>query len=597
MATGLILCVTARLWRDTVAVPEQNRSRVGVGMNLIAAFRQRRNYRVTSAAAACTLVAVGALVLTGCTSSSGAGSQSTGSGATIESPANGGSGSQSSQPPSSTPIPSLSFALAESESSLDFATDPEIETTGMMVSLVTEPLERLSTNNSFTPLLATSVAQPNPTTLRYTIRSGVKFSDGTPLTTADVIWSIQHYMAKSASSASQMPAISSVSAKGPVVTVKLSGPNPVARSLIALTVYVMEKKAAVKDGKNLGTANGLPIGTGPYTFNSYTSQAVTMSRNPAYWGKAPAVQKLTFPTITDDNARRLAIQSGSLDIGTVTNLAELPEWKAISGSTVYVAPTSTENFIGFDTTKPPFNDVHVRRAIAYSTDTAGFAKAGFDNNVSALQGMVPAYELSDVAGSTATAQSFLNRLPKYAFDQTKAKGEMAQSAFPHGFSTTVLYIETTPWMKLAGLALQQDLKPLGITVNLKPVTLNQWFTQFFTGKLQGMSIATHFNAAVNDPSGLLTYLVGKDGAYNFAHWTASGIDKARNVVLTSTSPSARWAASKTILSAIADQVPYIPLFTEPMPFVLKQGFTFASSSGINLFDLANGDWIYQVRAS
>lgn len=465
------------------------------------------------------------------------------------------------------------------------------------MSLVTEPLERLSADNHYTPCLATAVTQPDATTIRYTLRAGVKFSDGTPLTPADVVWSIQHYAAKSAASATQMPAISAVQATGPqTVTVTLAGPNPIARALLALTVYVMEKRSAEKAGNNLGTANGIPVGTGPYIVTSYTSQNVTLARNQHYWGKAPLVQKITFPTITDDNARRLAIQSGSLDVGTATNLQALPQWRKIPGATVYVSPSSSTNFIGFDVTKPPFNDVHVRRAIAYATDKKGIAQAGFDNNVSMLQGMVPAYELTDVAGSTATAQSFLNSLPQYTFDETKAKSEMAQSVSPHGFTTTVLYIETTPWMKIAGLAMQQDLKPLGIIVNLKPVTLNQWFTQFFSGKLQGMSIATHFNAAVNDPAGLLTYLVGSKGAYNFSHWATPEVDRASSIILTSSSPSARWSASKTILSGIADQVPYIPMFTQPIPFILKDGFVFASAKGVDLFDLANGDWIYQVRA-
>lgn len=90
-------------------------------------------------------------------------------------------------------------------------------------------------------------------------------------------------------------------------------------------------------------------------------------------------------------------------------------------------------------------------------------------------------------------------------------------------------------------------------------------------------------------------MVGSKGAYNFSHWATPEVDYASSVILTSSSTSARWAASKTILSGIADQVPYIPLFTQPIPFILKNGFVFASAKGIDLFDLANGDRIYQIR--
>jgi peptide/nickel transport system substrate-binding protein len=466
------------------------------------------------------------------------------------------------------------------------------------MSLVTEPLERLSSTTTYKPCLAASVTQPNAKTIKYTIRPGVKFSDGSLLTAQDVVWSIEHYASPSASSASQMPAISSVAATGPLsVTVKLKSADPIARAELALTVYVMERKFAVAHAKDLGTASAVPVGTGPYVVKSDTSQGVTLVRNPRYWGQYPKVQKLTFPIITDQNAGKLALQSGTVDAATVTDLKNATQWKQISGASLYMVPTSSSDFIGFDVTKAPFNDVNVRKAIAYAIDKAGMASAGFGNNVSTLNGMVPAYEVSDVAGSIGAAQDFLKSLPQYSFDEAKAKAQMANSAHPNGFSTTVLYVETAPWMKLVGLVLQQELKPLGINVQLKPVTLNNWFTQFFTGKLKGMSIASHFNATVNDPDGLLTTLVGKDGSGNFSHWTTAQLESALLVLKSSQSSSVRWSAAKTVLSGIAAQVPYIPLFTQPSPIVLKQGFVFASKSGVDLYDLANGDWIYQVRAS
>src|SRR5262249_15685934 len=155
--------------------------------------------------------------------------------------------------------------------------------------------------------------------------------------------------------------------------------------------------------------------------------------------------------------------------------------------------------------------------------------------------------------------------------------------------TTIQYIETTPWMKLGALILQQDLKPLGVTVTLKPVTQNSWFTQFFSNKLTGLSIATEFNATVNDPSALLTYLVGKGGAFTFSHFTTPQVASALSPLATSESTVSRWAASKTILTQIATQVPYIPLYIEPQPYALARGYALANGSRFNLFDLANGD--------
>lgn len=81
-----------------------------------------------------------------------------------------------------------------------------------------------------------------------------------------------------------------------------------------------------------------------------------------------------------------------------------------------------------DVTKAPFNDVHVRRAVAYSVDRAGIAKAAFGSFATLMTGLVPVAELGAMAGSQATAAAFLSGLPQYPLSETAAKAELAQSA-------------------------------------------------------------------------------------------------------------------------------------------------------------------------
>ncbi|WP_033296377.1 ABC transporter substrate-binding protein [Amycolatopsis jejuensis] len=506
----------------------------------------------------------------------------------------GSSGAGEPQAATDAKIPKLSWALPSPVPNLDYAQFPG---RNPVVPLVNEPLERLSSKNVYTPVLATSVAQPNPATLVYTIRSGVTFSDGQPLTADDVVWSIRHYAAETAASATFLPDIKNVSATGPLsVTVDLGKPDPIARGKLASNVFVMEKQFSEAHANTLGTAAAIPVGTGPYTVAGYTAQSIVLKNNPRHWGVPPKVENIDFPIITDNNAFKLALQSGTVDGGQVADPQTLDQWRKVPGASVHTAPSTDQVFLQFNVTAPPFDDVHVRRAIAYAVDKAAYAKVGFGGNVDFLAGLVPASELAGVAGSADAAQAFLTSLPQYPFDVAKAKAEMAQSKHPQGFSTTVEYNESTGSAKQTALVLQQNLQAIGVRVELKPITGQQRFAELTSGTLPPFGTGG-FDAAVNDPSALLTTMVGAGNIENTARWSTPAVAAAVSIVDSSAStPAERWAATKTILSAVASDVPYLGLFTRPTASVLRQGFVFAGKEGIDATDLNDGNWAYQIRA-
>ncbi|WP_222432300.1 ABC transporter substrate-binding protein [Leekyejoonella antrihumi] len=468
-----------------------------------------------------------------------------------------------------------------------------------MISLVTEPLERVSSTGQVSPNLATAVSQPNATTLVYTIRSGVKFSDGTPLTAKDVAWSIKHVTSPPAQTAGDVGNIGSVKVTGPLqVTVKLTKPDPATRAKLAVITYVQEAKFAKAHAKELGTRTALPVGTGPYKFSSDTTSAVTLAANPHYWGKRPSARKVVFTFIDNDTSAQLAMRSGSIDGTLISDPKAIQQWKSIDGATLYETPSLESTYIALNTSIAPFNDPHVRKAFAYSIDRTGLLKAAFGNNGAVLHGLVPAGVISDVAPSTSAAKSFLKSLPGYDFSPTKAAAELAQSKHPKGFTVTVPYISSTPFTKLTALNLQQNMQKLGVKINLKSQTQNQWLTSVYGQKNPGAQFMT-IVADVPDPNGLLSLVVGKANTapqhFNTTNWTTPQIETALPVMESSSSNGARWKATKTILSQIAGDAAYIPLFSPDNATVLAKGYTFTNDG--NLFTLINGSWIFDLKAS
>lgn len=498
-------------------------------------------------------------------------------------------------------VPVVNWALPNAPASLDYAKSYDNNSTGAVMSLVTEPLERVSSTGEFTPNLATSVTQPDTTTLVYKLRSGLKFSNGKEMTAQDVAWSIEYFTSDTAQTAALGQKVGSVSVTGPLeVTVKLDAPAPTARAGIALAALVQDADYAKAHAKTLGNAGTAPIGTGPYKVASQTAEKITLARNTQYTRTKPSPDQVVFSVVPDDTARQLALRSGAIHGGPVTNRKSAAQWKAIPGATVYASPSLSQNFLAMDVTRAPFDDVHVRRSVAHSLDIQGVMKAGFDEYARPMTGLVPAGELAGVAGSQQNAEAFLAGLPQYELSETKAKAELAKSAHPQGFSTTVEYVKDYRWQELTVLNLQRNLKPLGVTITPKPVTANEWYAKFFKHELTGITLPFGFGASYPDPAPLLGKLVGTANVgpqkINIANWATPEVDKAQQVIATAGPDAPRWAASKTILGEVADQVPYVPLFTEDEVYAVGKGLAF-EKSGITSFDLSNGTWIFRLKAT
>lgn len=488
----------------------------------------------------------------------------------------------------------FTFALPAAPISLDIPKN-FISSTMQVMALVTQKLELVSPTGRLSPGLATKVTEPSSTTIVYAIRPGVKFSDGSPLSAADVAWSLQHAAdAKAgAETAGTISSFQSATATGPLqVTVKLRHPDPLARPSIAVVCFVQEARFAQQHAASLGATGAAPVGTGPYVVSADTPQQVTLSRNPRYWGPPPRVSKINFSIISSDTTAQLAMRSGALQGTSAGNLKTVSQWQAIKGATLYPVSGMSTSFLSLDTSKPPLNDVHVRKAIAYSLDRAGVMAAGYGKYATLLSGITAPGLLGDVAPSETDAQGFLGGLPQYAFSPAKARAELAQSAHPHGFSLTVPYLASAPFSELAILNLQQNMKALGVTITPKPVSQSQWAAGIYAHQNLGMQTMQMFQP-VPDPGTLLGLITGTVNArpqgFNVANWSTPAVERARAQLTTSLSKATRWQATQAIDTAIADNVPYIPLFVPETVLVLGDGFTFGKP--VTGFDISiNGTW-------
>ena len=346
----------------------------------------------------------------------------------------------------------------------------------------------------------------------FQLNPQAKFCDGTQITSADVIYSYGRASNKNSGVSWQFPGLVSVTAQGPeTVIVKLSQPSPAFLSYVTLWGTAISSKAY---GEKVGTA-GLttkPLGSGAFCLASWQKgQETDFTRNPYYWKKdaqgnrLPYLDAIKLKIIPSDNSRILALESGQVEA-----VPEVPP--ALFNSLQGVAHVVTgESFLlgasvlVMNTRRPYFADVHIRQAMNYAVDKESIVKAVLFGHGQ------PSMDPVDLMNW---------HTPKYGypFDLAKAQQLMAQSKFPHGFTTSVIIASGDTPTSEAMVIVKADLAKIGVTLNIMPLdsaTANNDETSHNFDMWQGLGTGDIFDPSENLPFEMLpTSAGGQDAGYS-----------------------------------------------------------------------------------
>jgi peptide/nickel transport system substrate-binding protein len=245
-----------------------------------------------------------------------------------------------------------------------------------------DPLLRLNPNYSISPNLAT-YQQPNPLTLIFNIRPGVKFWDGSPVTSADVVWSLQHSASPSTAVSFLYANVKSITATGPLqVTVKFSRPDSLFLfEMSSFSGMVQEKRFAEQAGSKLGTASGKIMCSGPYELTSWTpGTGMTLTANPHYWNPAYRAHAHTIQIQfdTDSTSIAQALISGQLDGAYEIPPAVIPRLRtARTGKLIFGAPTQLYLTLSVARPSGVLASLDVRKALWMTINRQALASAAY----------------------------------------------------------------------------------------------------------------------------------------------------------------------------------------------------------------------------
>lgn len=356
-----------------------------------------------------------------------------------------------------------------------------------------------------TPWLVDSyTSSPDFMTWTFKLKSGIKFSNGQPMTSADVKFSIDEASSTHGGWEFINAAIKHVAAPDPS-TVIITTKYPWAPLLADLACPSNGIIPNNYGGKTSAEFYAAPIGTGPFMWDTWNvGSALTLKRNPHYWqpGK-PVLESVTWQVVPDTTSRALMIQGGQADINEFPAFSTLDELRATNGVDVDLFKSTRTDYLMMNQNKKPYQDVHVRRAISYAIDRAALVKAVLYGN-------------GQVANSLfmPTVAYYDPNTPGIQYDMAKAKQEMALSSVPHGFNTTYLASSGDSTDAAIAQILQESLRGLGITMNIQEgdpsaVHAEQEALQFEIGH-------SYWTMDISDPDELVQYaLIPNSGGHSF----------------------------------------------------------------------------------
>ena len=443
----------------------------------------------------------------------------------------------------------------------------------------------------------------NPTTYVYKVRPGIKFADGTPITAADVAFSINIHLNKKLASLMTLffDGVKSVRASGNAVTVKLTQPNSNWPYILAGSPGVLYSKADyLKHSSNYGNSQNIPVSSGPYKITEFqVGDHATLVRNPFWKGTKYKWDTIRFSIIPDQQARLLALQSGQIDGTFAVPNTNIDLWQ--KAPNVKAGAYISGGWRGFtiDVEDGPFKDVHVRRAMAYATDRNGLTQAGTSGRGAVLDyGLPPLIFLKGVLPASEL-NAELKKIKVYPYDLDKAKAELKLSAYPNGFTTTLnVPVESLAATNLSqGLA--QSLSKIGINVKLNFMAGQPRFQIILD---HGPNLGIQVIGEAPDSPNPLWYLDlyfnsihAAKGYGNSSNYKNAAVDKwlAEGFATGDLKVAARNALK--IMQATSVSVPYISVFSFPGAWATTASIGGVKSS-IGPF-VYNQVWIKNVKSS
>lgn len=414
--------------------------------------------------------------------------------------------------------------------------------------------------------------------ITFKLREGVKWSDGQPFTSNDVVFTLklmQKYPALDGNSL--WATIQSVSNPDPS-TVMVTFKQPAVTMLWYLggQTYIVPEHIWSKVSDPATATNPDPVGTGPFTLKSFTPQLYVLGRNDHYWqpGK-PYVAELRYPAYNSNTSADLLLSEGAVDwTGLFTPNVEKTYVQRDPQHNHYWFPPSDVVMLYLNTAKAPFNQVAVRQALSAAIDRqkiSTVAENNYDPVASPTGLILPLNEkfmdpkYANLAFSVDT-QKAISLLEKAGFKKGADGMFVGQDGKPLSFKIDAV-AGWTDWLTACQI-MATNFKAIGIDASVNVETFNDYISALAQGDFDtaiswttpGPTPYYLYNSLLNSTN---TAAIGQKATSNWERWNDKATDALLTKYVSSTDEATQQEALAGLQKIMVEQLPSIPLVYGP----------------------------------
>ncbi|ODP29924.1 Heme-binding protein [Paenibacillus nuruki] len=415
------------------------------------------------------------------------------------------------------------------------ALDPAIVTDGESLKIAQQVFDTLLDYKEGTTEVMPSLAESwtiseDALTYTFKLREGVKFHDGTDFNADAVVFNFERWSDTKSKykfegdsfdyydsmfGPEEERVIASVTATDPTTVVfKLNKPQAPFLQNLAMTCFGIASPKAIEDEKENFKSN--PVGTGPFVFKEWKrSDSITLDKNPNYWQEGlPKMDQVIIRSIPDNTARYNALQNGEIDMMEDLSPDDLASLEANPALQKINRPPFNVAYLGFNTTKKPFDDPKVRVALNHAVDKQGLIDAFFAGQAEPAVNPIP-----------PTLWGYNKSVEDYPYDLAKAKQLLADAGYPNGIEQELTFYAMPvprPYMpdgRKVAEVIQASFEQIGVKVKIESPEWATYLEDLKNGTKDDLFIIG-WTGDNGDPDNFFYPLLDKDsiGGNNYSQY-------------------------------------------------------------------------------
>lgn len=457
---------------------------------------------------------------------------------------------------------------------------------------INEGLTKFATDFTIVPGLAESweISDDN-LTYTFTLRPDVTWHDGTPFSSADVLFTLEAARAEDSQSAAKDVMTSFVdSIESPdesTVVITMSKPYSALLSVLAGQLQIVPEHLLSADVYDAGFT-AAPVGTGPYRFDSAETGAVTLVSNPEYWGEAAKIGTIILRDSPEVAAQQAGFLAGELDV--ISFVPTVMAGLEAQGFPIFRGTGGSVHCINLDLQNPIMQDRAVREALRLGLDRARIKDLHYTNGQLADAAVSPAYEgySADVPATERDLDGANQLLDDAGWTRESDSGTRAKDGQELAFRHYAW--QSQQWQDIAAIA-QANWAEIGVAVEIVSVE-NALIADTLSGQFDAAPLGW---GLTNDP------LVGLDllfrtsddtfasgGTFNVFRYSNPDVDELLAQSMATADLAERQEIAVRVQEQVYEDVPFIPIAYPAYELACQEGVTLDESGDGGLSSIGVG---------